>query len=79
MESQESSETKNIGGSNLFNIQPSEVPEINEEEKITEGVEEVQDEEETKDKDLKFDRAKGAIMGALCGDAIGAVLEFYHK
>ena len=26
-----------------------------------------------------FDRAKGTIIGALCGDAIGAVLEFYFK
>ncbi|CAI2373074.1 unnamed protein product [Moneuplotes crassus] len=29
------------------------------------------------EKDPKFDRAKGAIMGALCGDAIGAVLEYH--
>lgn len=29
--------------------------------------------------DDKFDRAKGAVIGALCGDAIGAVLEFYFK
>jgi len=26
--------------------------------------------------DAKFDRAKGSVIGALCGDAIGAVLEF---
>ncbi|CAI2370853.1 unnamed protein product [Moneuplotes crassus] len=35
--------------------------------------------EETKEtmKNTKFDKAKGAVIGALCGDAIGAFLEFY--
>ncbi|CAI2371639.1 unnamed protein product [Moneuplotes crassus] len=28
--------------------------------------------------DPRFDRAKGCIVGALCGDAAGAVLEFYE-
>ncbi|CAI2367977.1 unnamed protein product [Moneuplotes crassus] len=31
----------------------------------------------TRRTDPRFDRAKGCIVGALCGDAAGAVLEFY--
>lgn len=38
-----------------------------------------EDAKEAPESDSVFDRFKGAIIGALCGDAIGAVLEFYFK
>lgn len=29
--------------------------------------------------EISFDRAKGSIVGAFCGDAMGAPLEFKHR
>lgn len=47
------------------------------EEEKSEGVE-IQNQQEPTQKDLRFDRAKGSVIGALWGDAAGAVLEFWQ-